>query len=148
MPSFSLEYSEFEDGRGYVVIRQSDGQRLQWRTLPKSSGLESVNVVGEKYYGAAVADPSFGIGRSLVLQRQPQNQFDSNAIAVWNADNTLQVGYIPREEAKRLARAIDKGQSLNAYSIWETRDRGHRTDLRLLLVKKSASIALDAMRTR
>lgn len=145
MADYSLSQTEFEDGRGFVVVRNSDGQRLQWRTLPRRAGLESINVVGEQYYALALRDESFAPGRRVTLQRQPQNPFDSNAVAVFNSDASLQVGYLPREDAERLARALDKGVQFDAYSIWEVLDGGRRTQIRVLLVKANSAIDLSAL---
>jgi hypothetical protein len=140
---YSLAQADFEGGRGFVVVRNSDGQRLQWRTLPRKAGLESVNVVGEQYYALALRDQSFAPGRRLTLLRQPQNPFDANAIAVFNSDASLQVGFLPREDAKRLARALDKGTRMDALSIWEVLDHGRRVQIRVLLVKPNSSIDLS-----
>jgi hypothetical protein len=145
MHDYSLAQAEFDDGRGFVVVRNSDGQRLQWRGLPRKAGLESINVVGEQYYALALRDQSFTPGRRLVLQRQPQNPFDTNAIAVFNSDASLQVGYLPREDAKRLARVLDKGTRLDAFSIWEVLDGGRRVQVRVLLIKPGSSIDLSAL---
>lgn len=54
------------------------------------------------------------------MQREPTNQYDPNAIAVWNAARTLQAGYIAREDAKRLAKKLDRGELFRVLSIWET----------------------------
>src|SRR5688572_28522636 len=112
MPDYSLSRAEFEAGRGFVVVRSSDGQRLQWQTLPRLAGLESVSVVGEQYYALGLRDRSFAPGQRLMLMRQPQNPHDSNAVAVFNSGGSLQVGYLPREDAKRIARTLDKGVQL------------------------------------
>ena len=43
---------------------------------------------------------------------EPDNEYDSDAVAVWNDDRTLQAGYIPRELAPQL-----QGTEL-AVSLW------------------------------
>jgi hypothetical protein len=60
----------------------------------------------------AVADSSFDPGARLALVREPDNEHDPNAIAVWNEARTLQAGYVPREVAGELA-----GDEL-AVSLW------------------------------
>jgi hypothetical protein len=57
---FGLERSEFENGCGFVVVRLADGQHLRWQTLPRGEGLESVNVVGERYRLETLQDPHSG----------------------------------------------------------------------------------------
>jgi hypothetical protein len=137
---YALKRSEFEDGQGFVVVRLSDYQLLSWRTLPKSHGIESINIVGEQFYNPGIRDPSFAPGARVLLEREPQNQFDPNAVAVWNAAGSVQAGYLPREDAKRLARSWGKGGPLRVYSIWETLDRKQRVGLRLLLLREGAPI--------
>ena len=106
--------------------------------MPRGEGLESVNVVGERYRSDAIQDPCFAPGNEIVLQREPTNQYDPNAIAVWNAERTLQAGYIPRDEAKRLAKKLDGGERFRVLSIWETFEEDRRTGVRLLLIGEEA----------
>jgi hypothetical protein len=137
---FALERSEFESGRGFVVVRLADGQHLRWQTLPRGEGLESVNVVGERYRLDTLQDPCFAAGNEIRLEREPANPYDPNAIAVWNAARTLQAGYIPRDEAKRLAKKLDKGQRFRVVTIWETFEGDRRIGIRLLLIGNEANV--------
>ena len=50
-----------------------------------------------------VDDASFDPGRRLGLLREPENEHDPNAVAIWNEERTLQAGYVPRETAADLA---------------------------------------------
>ena len=68
-------------------------------------------------------DSSFDPGERLTLVREPENEHDPNAIAVWNAERTLQAGYVPRDVAAELA-----GDEL-AVSLWRAGE-----GLRVLLV--------------
>ena len=119
-------------------MRLADGQHLRWQSLPRRDGLESVNVVGERYRSDAIQDSGFAPGNEIVLQREPSNQYDPNAIAVWNAERTIQAGYIAREDAKRLVKKLDRGERFRALSIWETFEADRRTGLRILLIGKGA----------
>ena len=56
---------------------------------------------------------------------EPENEHDPNAVAVWNDDRSLQVGYVPREVAPELA-----GDE-QAVSLWRV-DGG----LRVLIVPR------------
>jgi HIRAN domain-containing protein len=73
-----------------------------------------------------------------MLEREPSNQYDPNAIAVWNAARTLQAGYIPRDDAARLAKKLDKGEHFRVLAIWETFEADRRTGIRLLLLGEEA----------
>jgi len=119
-------------------VRLEDGQHLRWQSLPIGEGLESVNVVGERYRSDSIQDPCFAPGNELRLEREPANPYDPNAIAVWNAARTLQAGYIPRDDAKRLAKKLDRGERFRVLSIWETYEADRRTGIRLLLLGEEA----------
>ena len=62
-----------------------------------------VPVAGVSYRREALDDASFDPGEPLALVREPENEHDPNAVAVWNAERTLQLGYVPRDVAPELA---------------------------------------------
>lgn len=61
-----------------------------------------VPVAGVSFRPDAVADPSFEPGLPLALVPEPENEHDPNAVAVWNAQRTVQAGYVPRDVAPEL----------------------------------------------
>jgi hypothetical protein len=71
----------------------------------------------------AVANAAFDPGARLALVAEPQNEFDRNAVGVWDADRTLQAGYVPREVAGDL-----DGTEV-AVSLWRAGE-----GLRILIV--------------
>lgn len=75
-------------------------------------------IVGVQHYNGVVSDHE-----SVVLQRQPTNAFDRNAIQVLNARNQ-QIGHIPREMAAVLAPVMD-GLISSADVAEELRFEGH-----------------------
>jgi hypothetical protein len=77
----------------------------------------------------ALPDASFEPGRRLALVREPENEHDPNAVAIWNEERTLQVGYVPREVAP------DVSGDEQAVSLWRV-DGG----LRVLLAPVDAWI--------
>ncbi|KAJ3488930.1 hypothetical protein NLI96_g2471 [Meripilus lineatus] len=64
----------------------------------------NTNVVGIQYYNGLVGDDE-----EVRLVRQPQNQYDRNAIKVENIGRA-QVGHIPKQVAARLAPLMDRNQ--------------------------------------
>ncbi|KAF9024848.1 hypothetical protein BDZ89DRAFT_1068783 [Hymenopellis radicata] len=60
------------------------------------------NVVGIQYYKGLV-----GPGEEVILQREPHNAYDRNAIQVLNISRT-QVGHIPKNVAQKLAPLLDQ----------------------------------------
>jgi hypothetical protein len=82
-----------------------------------------IAVAGVSFRPEAVADASFDPGSRLALVREPDNEHDPGAIAIWNDDRTLQAGYVPRETVAELS-----GDEL-AVSLWRAGE-----GLRVLLV--------------
>lgn len=82
---------------------------------------------GVSYRPASLSDPSFDPGERLALVPEPANEHDPNAVAIWNAERTLQLGYVPAVVAPELA-----GDE-QAVSLWRV-DGG----LRVLLVPPDA----------
>ena len=139
--SFELVERPQEDGNGggFVVRRCSDGQLLSWTTLPKKQGIESINVVGEAYRLDHVQNPAFRPGSSVLLIPEPTNPIDSNALAVWSSDRAFQAGYIPKEDAVRIRRKLDRWPH-DVFVLWETRDGHRRVNIRLLLVRDDVDL--------
>ena len=86
-------------------------------------------VAGVSYRADALDDASFDPGHRLALEREPENEHDPNAVAIWNEERTLQVGYVPREIAQELS-----GDE-QALSLWRV-DGG----LRVLIAPRDAWI--------
>ena len=88
-----------------------------------------VPAAGVSYRPEALEDPSFDPGRRLALVHEPDNPHDSNAVAIYNEERTLQLGYVPAAVAPELA-----GDE-QAVSLWRV-DGG----LRVLIVSADAWI--------
>ena len=67
------------------------------------------------------------VSRLLALVPEPDNEHDPNAVAVWNEQRTLQVGYVPREIAPQVT-----GDE-QAISLWRVEG-----GLRVLIVPADA----------
>lgn len=139
---YRLVWFEGDYGRGYQVERVSDGQKLRWQTLPRSEGLEAIGVAGESHHEDDLQSPSLEPGKPLSLVREPDNPYDENAVAIYDAAERHQAGYIPGDESVRIAGKLDGGERLQAYSMWEVWKGGKRVSLRILLVGEEASVDL------
>jgi hypothetical protein len=94
-----------------------------------------VKLAGASYRPDTLQDDSFAPGRRLALVREPENQHDAHAVAVWDAERRLQAGYVPAEVAPDL-----QGDE-QAVSLWEFRgEDGQRIGLRVLLAPAEAWI--------
>jgi hypothetical protein len=111
------------DGRGYHLRDAATGEPVRW----EDPRVRVVAAAGVSLRPHALDDASFDPGRRLALVAEPDNEHDPNAVAIWNEDRGLQLGYVPREVASEL------DGSEQAVSIWRV-DGG----LRVLIVPKDA----------
>jgi hypothetical protein len=121
-----------EAGRsGYWLRDAATGEAMRWN----DERVRVVKLAGASYRADALQDDAFAPGRRLTLVREPENEHDPNALAVWDAERRLQGGYVPAEVAPEL-----RGDE-QAVSLWEFRDeQGARIGLRLLLAPADAWI--------
>jgi hypothetical protein len=87
-------------GPGVVsdVSPAATGEPVLW----EDPRIRVIPVAGVSFRPEAVADASFDPGRHLALVPEPENEYDPNAIGVWNEERTLQAGYVPSEVATEL----------------------------------------------
>src|SRR6266704_4808320 len=85
-------------GAGYRLRYAATGAPVRW----EDPRLRVVPVAGVTFQPGNVDDPSFDPGRRLALVREPENEHDPNAVAIWNEARTVQLGYVPREVAAEL----------------------------------------------
>jgi hypothetical protein len=108
---------------GYRLRDAATGEPVRW----EDPRIRVVPAAGVSYRPEALADPSFDPGRRLALVPEPDNQHDPNAVAIWNEEQTLQLGYVPRETAAEL------GGDEQAVSLWRVEG-----GLRVLIVPPDA----------
>ena len=110
-------------GAGFYLRDAATGESIRW----EDPRIRVVAVAGVSFRPEALDDPSFEPGSTLALVPEPQNEHDPNAVGIWNAERTLQVGYVPAAVAPELA-----GDE-QAVSLWRV-DGG----LRVLIVPADA----------
>jgi HIRAN domain-containing protein len=116
---------------GYWLRDAATGDAMKW----DDPRVRVVKLAGASYRADALQDEAFAPGRRLALVAEPENEHDPNAVAVWDAERCLQVGYVPAEIAPEL-----QGDE-QAVSLWEFRgEDGRRIGLRVLLAPADAWI--------
>ena len=108
---------------GYYLRDAATERPVRW----EDPRIRVVHVAGVSYRPEALADASFDPGCRLALVPEPENEHDPNAVAIWNAERTLQVGYVPAVVAPELA-----GDE-QAVSLWRVEG-----GLRVLIVPADA----------
>jgi HIRAN domain len=122
--------------------RAGDGFRLRDAATDELVRTEDprirvIKVAGVSYRLDALQDDAFAPGRRLALVPEPDNEHDSNAIGVWDAERRAQAGYVPAD----IARGLD-ADDWQAVSLWEFSEGGRRGGLRVLLAPRDAWIGL------
>ena len=110
---------------GFRLRDAATGEPVPW----EDPRIRVVAAAGVTYRPEALTDPSFDPPRRLALVPEPSNEHDPNAVAIWNEERTLQVGYVPAAVAPELA-----GDE-QALSLWRV-DGG----LRVLIAPAGAWI--------
>jgi uncharacterized protein DUF2510/HIRAN domain-containing protein len=123
-----------------AVSQSSDGKPYGRPVSPWSERLSSQNIVGESFHEAAFKSlaseyghrsvPEYGVeiatARAAIV-RDPENPYDSDAVAVW-IDGRHLVGHLPRNVAAQYAHeleSLDRGTYLQVPArLWI----GQRTD--------------------
>ena len=108
---------------GFHLRDAATGERVRW----EDPRIRVVAVAGVSFRAESLPDASFDPPRRLALVPEPENEHDPNAVAIWNAERTLQVGYVPAAVAPELT-----GDE-QALSLWRV-DGG----LRVLIVPSGA----------
>lgn len=92
------------------------------KSAPKEKKLDytiiATGVVGSRYHlksrrSVTLFFRKLSAGFPVQIVREPKNRFDKNACAVFIAKK--QVGYIPRYDAKRIAKQLDRGIQYQFY---------------------------------
>jgi hypothetical protein len=126
-----------ERTRDGYQLRDAETEEIVRHEDPR---IRVVRLAGVSYRLDAVQDDAFAPGRRLALVPEPDNEHDPNAVAVWDAEQRLQGGYVPAE----VARELDAGE-WQAVSLLEFSEEGRRVGLRILLAPQNAWIGLPRL---
>ena len=126
---------------GYSLVDSATGRFLS-RDDPSlaARGLRVAGVAGAaQHHAEALAGENVAPGRALELRRDPGNEHDANAIAVYPVGGGEQVGWVPRDLAVELAPELDAGRPWAAVVLRDQRrsPRDPRHGLTMLLAPAS-----------
>jgi single-stranded-DNA-specific exonuclease len=94
-----------------VFAKADEYAKDRYATIGGASQFHS-KIVGVSFEGRQDTIAGLRVGTELVLERQPVNEFDPNAIAV--RYGALQLGFVRKQIAKHLAPLIDDGARYRA----------------------------------
>lgn len=78
-------------------------------------------VAGVTYRPDALQDDRFSPGQPVILRPEPTNEHDRNAVGVWDASGSIQLGFVPREYSERVATDMASGTRLEGLTLREFR---------------------------
>lgn len=95
-------------------------------------GLNIFNVAGVTYRPDMLQRDCFKPGTTVKLLAEPDNKHDPNAVSVWDQYGSWMVGYVPREQNRRVRAAIEKADQ-QALVLAEQRKDGKRVSLTVMV---------------
>lgn len=95
---------------GLVIGQKFLKANDEWN--PKKISLLNTNVAGFQYYDGYDVLGQLEIDKELILNREPVNKFDRNAVAV--KFNNSKLGYLPQVDNLVVANMMDQGMELKA----------------------------------
>ena len=84
--------------------------------LPRA-GVYVSQLRGQAFHRLGCMAGDFSPGAPVRLVREPDNEFDPDAVAVYDATGRHLAAYVNNQKARILARLIDSGQPIQAVSI-------------------------------
>lgn len=96
--------------------------------------IQELPLAGFQYHAGQALWAQLSVGAPLQMQREPNNIYDSAAVAVHFADQ--RIGYLPRVENTAVSQMLDCGERLTArvVALQESRDPWQRMRLAVWLV--------------
>lgn len=120
--------------RGYDLHDEND-RGWHWDDPElRMGGIVITKIAGVQYYPGMTLE-TVGPGRPLRLILEPENPYDPNAVAIWDAAGEEKVGHLPRDVAASVSEILRAERPLAALCIAELIEKpgDRRCGLRVLL---------------
>lgn len=128
---YSFEGDEGEDirGRGYLFTEQQPGSH------DPPIGMHVCKLAGLSHRGAAAQSAALDPGAWVHLIAEPRNEYDKNAVGVWDVARRTLLGYLPgKDVAPIVSPRLLAGAVWWGVVIWEWVDPdGARCGAKLLI---------------
>lgn len=95
-----------------------DGRLIDYKTLAlRRWSIFGFRIVGMSYYEDPEKPFIFLLGQTVGLKREPENEFDPNAVAITVGELSGKVGYVNKQRARWIAEILDAGGELSGIVI-------------------------------
>lgn len=90
------------------ILQDQTGARYGYNDDNKLTdmGLHIFHVAGVTHYKKALQDSAFAPPNFVTLVKEDSNPYDSNAVAVWDSDQRMMVGYVPKEQTLAIRKTM------------------------------------------
>ncbi len=132
---------------GYTLVDATTGEFMKLRDQHfENPHCLLCRVAGVTYRPDSLQDDRFSPGRPVTLRPEPTNPVDRNAVGVWDASGSIQLGYVPREYSERVAMDIASGIPLSGLMLREFRRSsasGPRLGIHILIFSGRHQLVID-----
>ena len=125
-PEEEARYVSFDDGMPNIRLARERGQLVmvvpQGMINYRSRALHRADIFpfrvrGSGHYEDAVLAASLSPGSKVRLVREPNDEYDANAIAIYSGKGIGPLGYVNKQNAARLAKLLDADESFEAITL-------------------------------
>jgi hypothetical protein len=106
---------------GHTPVNEAGSVYRESEHRTSDARVAHARVTGTHHNPSALADPRFDPGSRITLRAEPGNPSDPNAVGVWDAAGTIQLGYLPASLSRSVSRTLRAGGALSGQVICELR---------------------------
>jgi hypothetical protein len=121
---------------GYAPVNEAGNRYGEDEHRTSHPSVWHARVTGTHHNPSALTDARFNNGARITLRPESGNPSDPNAVGVWDAAGSVQVGYLPASLSRTVAAGLRGGRSLSGQVVRELRlgsPDGRRTALYVLI---------------
>ena len=113
------------DDRGLAIPFNEISERVHF-------SVRIFKVAGVSYRLAALQGPAFEPGKMLMLKLEDNNQYDRNAVSIWDEAGETMIGYVPRDVNVTVRAILEITPESKAMVLSMMRKGGQKVALQVL----------------
>jgi hypothetical protein len=113
------------DDRGLAIPFDEISERVHY-------SVRIFKVAGTSHRLEALQIPAFEPGKMLMLKLEDDNQYDRNAVSIWDENGQTMVGYVPRDLNVTIRAILQVSPESKAMVLAQMRKDGQRVSLQVL----------------
>ena len=113
------------DDRGVAIPFDEISERVHY-------SVRIFKVAGTSHRLKALQTPAFEPGKMLMLKLEDDNQYDRNAVSIWDENGQTMVGYVPRDLNVTIRAILAVSPESKALVLAQMRKAGERVALQVL----------------